>query len=226
MARAIRIMAWMGLGLGVLACTIVALAFFRRAEPESPLARAAAAGDSAEVKALLEGGAPPESASEHWSALVWAARAGKPESVKALTAAGADPDRRDAGPNGWTPLLHAVHKNQVDAVSSLIAAGADVNEPSPNGLTPLMLAAAQGEDEIAETLLAAGADPYAESDGMTALHHAILGNNPKVVEALLRRAPDLKLGDGWRSWAVRTFARVRGRSQIVARLDQISRSVQ
>src|SRR5690349_7938845 len=77
--------------------------------PVTPLAKAAAAGDPGEVRALLEHGAPPETATEGWSPLMWAARSGEEESVRLLVEAGADPDRQDEGPNGWTPLLHAVH---------------------------------------------------------------------------------------------------------------------
>lgn len=225
----LRVFAWSVLALGMAAFALFVLAFLGREQPRGPLARAAAAGDAEEVRTLLEGGAPPESAGESWSALMWASRAGPPESVEALIEAGADPDRRDEGPNGWTPLLHAVHKDQTGAVRTLIAAGADVNRAAPNGLTPLMLAASQGEAEIVELLLDAGADPCAESGGMmgemTVLHHALLSANPRVVEALLRRAPDLKLGNGWRDWAVRGFTRLRGRSELVARLDEVRRSV-
>jgi len=156
---------------------------------------------------------------------MWASRAGPPESVEALIAAGADPDRRDEGPNGWTPLLHAVHKEQAGAVRVLIASGADVNRAAPNGLTPLMLAASQGEAEIVELLLDAGADPHVESGGLTVLHQALLSANPKVVDELLVRAPDLRLGDGWRDRAVRGFTRLRGRSELIARLDEVRRSV-
>jgi ankyrin repeat protein len=225
MARAIRILAGAALALVMLALGVVLLAFYRRAEPRTPLAQAAEAGDSGQVQKLLAAGAPPETVAESWSPLMWAARSGQPESIRTLVEAGADPDRRDGGPNGWTPLLHAVHKDQSGAVRELIAAGADVNRAAPNGLTPLMLAAAQGETEIVELLLDAGADPRVASDGMTALHHAILSDEPRAVAALLRRAPDLKLGDGWRDWTVRGYARLRGRSALVARLDRIGRGI-
>jgi ankyrin repeat protein len=226
MKRALRILAALALGLALAALTLVAMAFFRRAEPRTPLARAAAAGDSAEVKALLESGAPPESASEPWSPLTWAARTGREDSLRSLIDAGADPDRRDGGPNGWTPLLHAVHKNRAEAVRVLIAAGADVNRTAPNGLTPLMLAAAQGEGEIVELLLDAGADPHARSGGMTALHHAVLGGDARSVAALERRAPDLRFGEGWRDRAILGFARLRGSSGLVARLDGALKEIQ
>jgi ankyrin repeat protein len=226
MKRVLRTLGALALGLAIAAMTLLAVAFFRRAEPRTPLAKAAAAGDSAEVKALLESGAPPESASEPWSPLTWAARAGREDSLRSLIDAGADPDRRDGGPNGWTPLLHAVHKNQAAAVRVLIAAGADVNRAAPNGLTPLMLAAAQGEGEIVELLLDAGADPHVRSGEMTALHHAVLGGDSRCVAALERRAPDVRFGDGWRDRAILGFARLRGRSALVARLDGVLKGVE
>ncbi|HEX3128661.1 MAG TPA: ankyrin repeat domain-containing protein [Thermoanaerobaculia bacterium] len=226
MRRAVRILGGLAIGLALVAAALVALAFFRRAEPRTPLAKAAAAGDSAEVKTLLESGAPPESAGEPWSALTWAARAGREDSLRSLIDAGADPDRRDGGPNGWTPLIHAVHKNQADAVRVLIEAGADVNRAAPNGLTPLMLAAAQGEGEIVELLLDAGADPHVRSGGMTALHHAVLGGDARSIAALEQRAPDVRFGDGWRDRAILGFARLRERSTLVARLDRVLKGVQ
>jgi ankyrin repeat protein len=225
MARGLRILAGLVLVLALAVVAMLTLAFFRRVEPRTPLARAAEAGDSSQVKALLESGAPPESASEALSPLTWAARAGREESVRVLVQAGADPDRRDGGPNGWTPLLHAVHKEQAAAVRALIEAGADVNRAAPNGLTPLMLAAAQGEGEIVELLLVSGADPYVRSGGMTALHHAVLGDDPRCVAALERRAPDLRFGDGWRDRAILGFARLRGSSGLVARLDGVRKGI-
>ncbi len=153
--------------------------------------------------------------------LVMAARAGEVEAIGELIRAGADPDLLDSGPNEWTPLLHAAHKNQRGSVRALIAAGADVDRPAPNGLTPLSLAATQGEAEIVEELLAAGADPRSRGPhGWTVLQRALGSGNPRVVEALLRKDRDLRLGHGPRDWAVRGIARLQGDSEILARLDR------
>lgn len=185
-----------------------------RITPRAPLARAAAEGSPEEVRALLEGGAPPESATEKLSPLIWAARADRVESVHLLLESGADPDRRDNGRNGWTPLLHAVHKNAPGAVRELLAAGADVNQPAPNGLTPLMMAAGESKREIFEILLAAGADPHARKEGdETVLTFAVLGGDPAIVRALRRRAPDLRMRNTMEDWGARGFAWVRGRSE-------------
>lgn len=186
------------------------LSFPGRSAPRTALARVAASGSAAQVRELLESGAPPESSGESLSALIWAARAGRTDNVRLLLAAGADPDRRDGGRNGWTPLLHAVHTRAPAAVRVLLAAGADPSRPAPNGLTPLMLAASQGEVESFAILLAAGADPYARKpSGETVLTHAVIGGEPRIVRALLQRAPDLRLQNTVRDWGARAFAWLR-----------------
>ena len=197
-----------------------------RPEPEGPVARAAAAGSVDALRRELTAGAPAD-AMDHrgYTPLVWASREGEAEAVSVLVQSGADPDRRDHAFNGWTPLLHAVHKDQPGTVRALLAAGADVNRPSPNGVTPLLLAAEQGNAEIVEELLAAGADPRAEIDGCprTVLGGAMLGHNPRVVEALLRKDPDLPFDRGLCGRVLRGFNRLRGSSSVVARLDEVRR---
>jgi ankyrin repeat protein len=217
-----RIWASIALGLVLLAAAgyWVLQEMMPKARPEAPLAAAAASGSPEELRRELKLHAPNDPDRHGLTALVWSARLGKARAIKELVRAGADPDRQDSGPNGWTPLLHAVHKNQLAAVRALIAAGADVNRPAPNGLTPLNLAASQGEAEIVEELLAAGANPRSRgSHGWTVLQQAVGSGNSRVVEALLRKDPELRLGHGPRDWAVRSIARLEGSSDVLARLD-------
>jgi ankyrin repeat protein len=83
-----------------------------------------------------------------------------------------------------------------------------------------MLASTQGEAEIVDTLLAAGADPHREQEGGgTALVYAVTDGNERVIRALLRKAPDLRLSHSWKGDLARLLARVRGQSDILARLD-------
>jgi hypothetical protein len=145
--------------------------------------------------------------------LARAARQGDVAALTALLKTGAAVDER-AGVNGWTPLQHAIHKNQPAAVRVLLAAGADpdagIHPPSSlhaSGLTPLMMAAGYGQLEIVEALLAAGANPRASHGNVNALWAAAgfgaiaditdgppLGSCfPEVTDALLARAPDLRL---------------------------------
>ena len=202
--------------LSVLCVLYVLLVLEGRITPQAPLARAAAEGSSQEVRTLLEGGAPPESATEKFSPLIWAARADRVESVRLLLEAGADPDRRDNGRTGWPPLLHAVHTNAPGAVRELLAAGADVNQAAPNGLTPLMMAAGECKREIFEVLLEAGADPYARKQGdETVLTYAVLGGDAAIVRTLRKKAPDLRMRNTIEDWGARGFAWVRGRSEVV-----------
>ena len=195
---------WGSLALGVVLLAVAGVWVVRQGRPPgAPEAPSTAADDP---------GFPP---------LVMAARSGEVEAIGELIRAGADPNLLDSGPNEWTPLLHAVHKNQPGSVRALIAAGADTNRPAPNGLTPLSLAATQGEAEIVEELLASGADPRSRgSHGWTVLQQAVGSGNPRVVEALLRKDPDLRLGRGPRDWVVRGIARLQGDSDVLARLDR------
>jgi Ankyrin repeats (3 copies) len=146
-------------------------------------------------------------------ALHSAARQGDVAAIASLLAAGAPVDE-PGGVNGWTPLQHAIHKNQPAAVKALLAAGADANAGSnpassshAGGVTPLMMAAGYGQLEIVEALLAAGADPRASHGSVNALWAAAgfgaiaditdgppLGSCfPEVAKALVAKAPDLRL---------------------------------
>jgi hypothetical protein len=134
--------------------------------------------------------------------LIQAAREGRAGLIPALVKQGADPNQR-AGVNGWTPLMHAIHKHQKGAVAALLDAGADVNGRGAGGSTPLMMAAGYGYTDIVNLLLDRGADAHAQmSDGSNALTFAVLGANDidhftaldcqgPTVKALIDRAPDL-----------------------------------
>jgi len=106
------------------------------------------------------------------SPLAGAARAGDLSAIRRLVQAGADLNEA-SGVNDWTPLHHAIHKNQPGSVRLLLELGADVNAPSPQGVTPLMMAAGYGYDPIVRTLLDYHADPsLKDAHGETALSHA------------------------------------------------------
>jgi len=90
--------------------------------------------------------------------LCMAARAGDTARIAELVKSGADVNQR-GGVNDWTALMHAVHKNQPDAVRALLDAGADVNAAAGarGRTTALRLAETAGLRDIAAMLRAHGA---------------------------------------------------------------------
>ncbi len=171
--------------------------------PTLPLALVAARNAVATVRQLLADGYAPDEPDGGLTALMWAARAGALDAMTALIDGGADLNARDER-NGWTPLLHAVHKQQSPAVRLLLERGADPNARTA-ALTPLLMAAADSDPTIVALLLDHGADPSARGyGGATALSQAVSGGalsdidrpllggcRTQTVRALLDRDPTL-----------------------------------
>ena len=106
------------------------------------------------------------------SPLAGAARRGDVAAIGSLIRRGASTEE-GSGVNNWTPLLHAIHKNQAKAAFALIDAGADPNY-TRSETTALMMAAGYGQEEIVGGLLKRGADPLrANTKGQTALDLAL-----------------------------------------------------
>jgi Ankyrin repeat len=153
--------------------------------------------------------------------LVSASRTGDLAAIEASLAAGVNVNMCRAGANGWTPLYHAIHKNQRWAVDALIRGGADVNQVATS-VTPLMMAVGNGQLQIARRLLDAGANPRAVTDGgvsalsiavsggaLTDMEKPILGAcHTEVVRELLARDPSLRLGDNMHARFARWTARL------------------
>jgi hypothetical protein len=53
-----------------------------------------------------------------------------------------------------------------------------------------------------------------------AQEQAVANGHPGVVDALLRKGPGLRLGNGPRAWAIRGLAWVQGHSDVLAQLDR------
>jgi ankyrin repeat protein len=124
-----------------------------------PLLQAAGQGDTQALQALLSQGADAnQKDAGGLTALILSVRAGAAPAVEALLRHGADPNLR-GGVNGWTPLMHAVHKNQLGAAQALLDGGAQVDSRGRSGETALMMAAGYGYTPLVELLLDRGANP-------------------------------------------------------------------
>jgi ankyrin repeat protein len=158
--------------------------------------------------------------------LAAAARNGRVEAVQLLLARGADP-HRGCGINGWTPLLHALHKNQLAAAADLMAT---CTAPSAELNNALFMAAGYAQTEAVVALLTRGAEPGKDfGDGANALSNAVAGAfdidtgyrgcaaHTETVRALLQ-APGASLA-GSAGASARKSAERRGCTEMLTLLD-------
>ncbi len=208
----------------LLFCSLTACMF---GGSDTPLGRAAGRGDLGAMTALLDHGADPNVAGAYgMTPLASAARNGKAEAIELLLARGADP-HRGCGVNGWTPLLHALHKNQPAAAARLMAT---CTAPSAELDDALFVAAGYAQTDAVAALLKRGADPRKDfGDGANALSNAVAGAfdidysyggcaaHTETVQALLT-APDLAL-IGATGASARKSAERRGCKDMLTLLD-------
>jgi hypothetical protein len=139
------------------------------------------------------------------SPLISAARSGNTAKIQELAAEGTDMNLA-GGVNGWTPLMHAVHTNQLASVEALLDHGAAVDLHA-GGTTALIMAAGYGYTEIVRVLLQHGADPRATArNGSTALEAALKGSpdmdhntegqcQTETVKAIIAKDPGLRVNE-------------------------------
>ena len=193
---------------------------------DTPLGRAAARGDVTEMTSLLDHGADPNAPGSHGlTPLASASRSGRVDAIELLLARGADP-HRGCGVNGWTPLLHALHKEQEAAALRLMAT---CSAPSAELDDALFMAAGYAQTQAVAALLKQGADPRKDfGDGANALSNAVAGafdidfsyrgcaTHTETVRALLQ-AGDLRLA-GSAGASARHAAERRGCADMLALL--------
>ncbi len=157
--------------------------------------------------------------------LASAARAGRLEQIDALIRRGADINQ-PSGVNGWTPVVHAIHKGQIGALRRLVDLGASLD--GEVGRRALMMAGGYGEGPTVRFLLAHGVTPRADGDGgrqvmIAAVHGAWdiddrwrgCGPHTDVVRTLLARDSTVSLGRGEEARAARAWARDKGCNEML-----------
>lgn len=139
------------------------------------LHEAAAAGDVARVKELVEKDASLAKgfSPDGFPILALAAVFGQFEVTKYLHAKGGDVNAAATNGSGYNALTGAVTSGHTEIVKWLLENGADPNYRYANNYSPLLNAAANGHLEILKLLIAHGADLHAKTnDGKTALAFA------------------------------------------------------
>jgi ankyrin repeat protein len=118
---------------------------------------AARIGDTELISALVEVGAPIESADDKgYTPLILAAYHGHPEAVELLLAKGADACRPDV--RGNTAMMGAAFKGYEDIVTRLARERCSIDQTNESGKTALMFASLVGKTGIVKFLEGRGAD--------------------------------------------------------------------
>ena len=123
----------------------------------------------------------------------------RPAPANAAAAAGGGVDVVDTSgiveiqQGGYTPMLFAAQKGDVESARLLISKGADINDVAPSGTSALVVAVHSGNTPVAAFLLDHGANPNDAGAGYTALHAAILKRDLALVKALVAHHADLEI---------------------------------
>jgi uncharacterized protein len=187
---------WCGAVLSLLACdtggagSVDAAVVFP--DPDvTPLAEAAADGDSARIRELVRAGADPNARGDKGTTLLqWALFNRSRAGLAALLAAGADAAAPDS--SGATVMHYAAMANDPAYLEVLLAHRADPNVPhAVTGDTPLMSALMGNRETQFRALLDAGANPnLANHFGNTSLHAAAKINAFERALDLLKAGAD------------------------------------
>jgi len=155
------------------------------------LGEAAAAGDLARVKELIEANpaAVNSFSADGFPVFALACFFGHLDAARYLAEKGADVHAAATNGSGYNALTAAVTAGHTEIVKYLLERGLDPNYRYGPAYTPLLAAAANGHLEILKSLLAHGADPAAvTNDGKSAVALAAERNHPDVADYLRSRA--------------------------------------
>lgn len=117
------------------------------------------------------------------------ARTGTVDEVKSLMK-GNPNCINEISPEGYSPLILACYRGNVEVARFLIRNVKDINSASGMG-TALMAATVKGNVEIVRLLLENKADSnVTDANGTTALMYAVQFSNPEIVKLLLKNKAD------------------------------------
>lgn len=139
-------------------------------------------GDVDAVSLFLKAGFDPSVADSKGTPLLsLAVRAQYPAIVNLLIEAGADINRQSED-RGYSPLMDAAQKGDIEMARTLLGRGANPNLKSKDGQTALIICAGRSDERLSELLVGYGADPkVVDSLGMSALSYAKLFHNEKLM---------------------------------------------
>ena len=102
----------------------------------------------------------------------------------------------DCPPNGYTPLLNAIHARDIELVNLLLKYGADPNHASMNGMLPLIKAIRVNDRDIVKILLKHDVDVNRKDMfGNLPIIEAIKEENIDIIKLLLKHNVNLNLKD-------------------------------
>jgi uncharacterized protein len=108
--------------------------------------------------------------------LIWAVKHGDLGALRSVLQSAPNLDGVDS--QGWSPLVHAAHRGNAEAIGLLIGAGATVNLGQETGFTALFSAVLEGHVEAVRVLLDAGAKE-APVQGIALRSYCIGGNSER-----------------------------------------------